>query len=314
MSVSLLLTATLIVGAETSGEPLDQLMDRWDTECKTITADNADRCVGLNAEIELGLYDLLRKISLNRKPIDRAVLRNAAQANLPALARMGVSLLGVPETPADHVVLLGALDHPVLAVRYIAARNLRSARSPFWKPMEKWWTGWTLASSATGPEESLVPDARPLPSQFAMRSFDGLTYHYFGSNQERAMFTTTASVESLVESFGKTREVMNSMDAMTAQLDAIQPEMDAVTREMEAAGEANDMDRLQKAMERMQQVQAKMGNVSTVTADPMAPSHTVILERHPEEKYPTATVVIQRDAKLNRTVLMFWRQGGWRAS
>jgi hypothetical protein len=312
MSIASFVAMTLIVGAEPSGAPLDQLIARWDGECKPATADTAASCIGLDAEIELGLYDLLRKLSLNRQPIDRDVLRAAAQSNLPALAKMGVSLLGAPQAKEDVDALLYAADHPVLAVRYIAARNLEQSQNPAWKALQPWWSGWTLAASASGPEESLIPDPKPLPSMFGMGSFNGLTFHYYGSDHERAMFTTTESADSVVQRFGKTRKVLTSMDAMQQQLDAIQPEMDAITKEMEAASAANDMARIGKAMQRMQDMQSKMGNISLVAANPLAPSHTVILATDASKKRSTATVLIQRDEQLKQTVLVFWREGGWR--
>ncbi|MET0656588.1 MAG: hypothetical protein ABW110_00320 [Steroidobacteraceae bacterium] len=310
MSLAPLATLMVIVGAESSGEPLEQLTARWDSECTA--AETAAECVGLAADIELGLYDLLRKLSLSRQPIDREVLRAAAQSRLPALAKLGVGLLGAPQSPDDVSTLVRAVDHPVLAVRFVAARNLEQAQHPTWKALQPWWTGWTLASSANGPEESLIPDPKPLPSVFGMTSFNGLTFHYYGSDRERALFTTPEAAETLVARFGKSRKVMSSMDAMSEQMDAIQPEMDAITKEMEAASAAGDMNRITKAMQRMQDMQSKMGNLQTVTANPMAESHTVILEQDASKKRSTATVLIQRDEQLKQTVLVFWREGGWR--
>jgi hypothetical protein len=300
----------LIVGAETTGAPLDQLVSRWQNECTTPAADAAD-CVGLSAEIELGLYDLLRKMSLNRQPIDRDVLRAAAQAHLPALAKLGAGLLGAPQAKEDVDALLAALDHPTLAVRYAAAHSLEQARDPAWDTVKRWWTGATLGS-ANAPEDSLIPDPKPLPSQFEMMSFNGLTYHYYGSDKEKAMFTTNESVDSLVSRLQKKRKVLKSMDALQQQMDAIQPEMDAIMKEMEDAGAANDSERLNKAMQRMQELNSKMGNVSTMTASPLTDSYTVLLAMDSTKKRPTTTLVIQRDEKLNQTVLVFWREGGWR--
>lgn len=310
MSLASLATLMVIVGAEPTGEPLEQLTARWTSECAA--APTAAECVGLAAEIELGLYDLLRKLSLNRQPIDRDVLRAAAESNLPALAKLGVGLLGAPQSQDDVNTLLRAVDHPVLAVRYMAARNLEQSQNPAWKTLQPWWTGWTLAASANGPEESLIPDPRPLPSVFAMTSFNGLTFHYYGSDRERAMFTTPEAAQSVVARFGKSRKVMSSMDAMSQQMDAIQPEMDAITKEMETASASGDLNRITKAMQKMQEIQAKMGNLQTVVANPMAESHTVILEQDAAKKRSTATVVIQRDEQLKQTVLVFWREGGWR--
>jgi hypothetical protein len=310
MSITSLIATTLIVGAEIPEATLDELVTRWDAECQAevLTAE----CSGLSAAIEVGLYELLRKLTLNRKPIDREVLRAAAESNLPALAKLGVSMLGEPKSQEDADALLYAVDHPVLAVRYIAARNLGFAKNAQWLAMQPYWSGWTLASSARGPEESLTPDLRPEPGHFGMKSFNGLTFHYYGSDQQSAMFTTPESAEALVKRFGANRRVLTSLEALQLQMDALQPEMDAAQKEMEAAGEANDMDRLTEAMKKYEGISQKMGNVSRVSVDPSAPAHTVILSEDKATKRATSTVQIQRDGKLNRTVLTFWREGGWR--
>lgn len=306
MSIVSLIATTLIVGAEPSEAPLDALVARWDSECQTEVL--SPECYGLAAEIELGLYDLLRKLKLNRQPIDREVLRAAAESNLPALAKLGVSLLGEPKSREDADALLTAVDHPVLAVRYIAARNLGNANNTEWKAMQPLWTGWTLASSANGPEESLIPDPRPEPGALAMKSFNGLTFHYYGSDRQTAMFTTSEAADSVVKRLGAGKRVMSSLDAMTAQMDALQPELDAAQKEMEAAGEANDMDRLTSAMKKFEELSQKMGNVGQVAPD----ARTVILTEDKATKHATCTVQVRRDAALGRTVLLFWRQGGWR--
>ena len=311
MSLAAFVAMTLIVGAETSDAPLDQLVTRWESECKTPTPDAAASCVALNAEIELGLYDVLRNLSLSREPIDREVLRAAAQANLPMLAKLGVSLLGAPQGKEDVDALLAALDHPVLAVRYVAARALEQSHDPAWQAFNPWWTGATLGS-ANAPEDSLIPDPKPLPSQFEMMSFNGLTYHYYGSDKEKAMFTTNESVQSFVARLQKKRKVLKSVDALQQQMDAIQPEMDAIMQEMQDAGAANDQARLTKAMQRMQELNGKMGNIQTVVQNPMAESYTVLLAMDPTKKRPTVTLVVQRDEKLNQTALVFWKEGGWR--
>lgn len=309
MSLFSLIATTLIVGAEPTDAPLDALVDRWNSECQSETS--GIECAGLASEIELGLYDLLRKLSLSRQPIDRDVLRAAAESNLPLLAKLGVSLLGEPKSQADANTLLRAVDHPVLAVRYIAARNLGNAKDPSWQAMQPWWTGWTLAASANGPEESLIPDPRPDPNAFMMKSFNQLTFHYYGSDTQSAMFTTTEAAESVLKRFGANKRVLTSLDAMQMQMDALQPEMDALQKELEAAGEANDTDRLTEAMKKYAALSGKM-QVSHISANPLAPSHTVILGEDKESKRATCTVKVERDAKLNRTVLVFWREGGWR--
>jgi hypothetical protein len=310
MSLASLATLMVIVGAEPSGEPLEQLTARWDRECAADAL--TPECAGLAADIELGLYDLLRKLSLNRQPIDRDVLRAAAESRLPALAKLGVGLLGAPQSQDDVNTLLRAVDHPVLAVRYMAARNLEQAQHTAWKALQPWWTGWTLSHSASGPEESMIPDPTPLPSDFGMKSFNGLTFHYYGSDRERAMFTTSEGAESVVARFGKTRKVMSSLDAMTAQMDAIQPEMDAVMKEMEAANQSGDLNRINQAMQKLQALQAKMGNLQSLSVNPMVESHTVILEQDATKTRATTTVLIQRDPQLQQTVLVFWKEGGWR--
>lgn len=309
MSVLSLIATTLIVGAEPTGAPLDALVERWNSECQA--AAPGIECAGLASEIELGLYDLLRKLALSRQPIDREVMRAAAESNLPLLAKLGVSLLGEPKSQADANTLLHAVDHPVLAVRYIAARNLDNAKDPSWQAMQAWWTGWTLAESGRGPEESLIPDPRPEPDAFMMKSFNGLTFHYYGSDLQSAMFTTTEAAESVLKRFGANKRVLTSLDAMQMQMDALQPEMETLQKEMEAAGAANDTDRLTAAMTKYAALSSKM-QVSHVSANPLAPSHTVILSEDKAAKRATCTVKIERDAKLNRTVLVFWREGGWR--
>ena len=311
MSIASLIAMSVIVGAEPSGAPLDELTARWENECQVPAADAVDDCTALNAEIELGLYDLLRKISLTREPIDREILRAAAQAHLPLLAKMGVSLLGAPQGKEDVDALLVALDHPVLAVRYVAAHALDTAHDPTWQALQPWWTGATLGS-ANAPEDTLIPDWRPLPSQFQMLSFNGLTFHYYGSDKDKAMFTTSESVQSFVSRLQKKRKVLKSMDALQQQMDAIQPEIDAVMKEMEDAGAANDSERVNKAMQRMQELNGKMGNIQTLTQNPLAESYTVLLAMDAKQKRPTITLVVQRDEKLNRTVLVFWKEGGWR--
>ena len=309
MGILSLIATTLIVGPEPTEAPLDQLVARWNSECQGEIL--SAPCYGLNAQIEAGLYDLLRKITLNRQPIDREVLRAAAESNLPALAKLGVSLLGEPKSQEDADALLYAVDHPVLAVRYIAARNLGNVKNPQWLTMQPWWSGWTLAPSANGPAESLIPDPQPMPIQFGIKGFDGLTYRYFGSNQQIAMFTTTEPAETVLKRFGADRRVLSSIDAMVLQMDALQPEMDAAQKEMEVAGEANDTARLDAAMKKFEALSKKMGNVSQSATNPDA--KTVILTEDKATKRATATVQIQRDSKLNRTVLVFWREGGWRA-
>ncbi|HEU4653775.1 MAG TPA: hypothetical protein VFS47_07300 [Steroidobacteraceae bacterium] len=311
MSFSAFVAMLTIVGAEPADVPLDQLLVRWESECKAPVGDAVADCVGLNADIELELHDMLRKMALNRQPIDRDVLRAAAQAHLPALARMGANMLGAPQDKQDVDALLAALDHPTLAVRYAAAHSLDQAKDPAWEALKPWWTGASLGS-ANAPEDALVPDPKPLPSQFEMMSFNGLTYHYYGSDKDKAMFTTNESVESFVARLGKKRKVLKSTDALQQQMDAIQPEMDAINKEMEEAGEANDMDRLNKAMQRMQELNVKMGNISTITSNAFMESYTVLLAMDSTKKRPTITVVVQHDDKLNQTVLMFWREGGWR--
>ena len=311
MSLASFVAMTLIVGADTSDAPLDQLVTRWESECKTPAPDAAAGCVALNAEIELGLYDVLRNLSLSREPIDREVLRAAAQANLPMLAKMGVGLLGAPQGKEEVDALLVALDHPVLAVRYAAARALEQAHDPAWETFKPWWTGATLGS-ANGPEDSLIPDSKPLPSQFEMMSFNGLTYHYYGSDKEKAMFTTGEPVQSFVTRLQKKRKVLKSADALQQQMDAIQPEMDAIMKEMEDAGAANDQARLNKAMQRMQELNGKMGNIQTVVQNPLAESYTVLLAMDATKKRPTTTCIVQHDDKLNLTVPVFWKEGGWR--
>lgn len=310
MSILSLIATTLIIGAEPTEAPLNELVDRWDAECQAEPL--SAECHGLAAEIELGLYDLLRKLSLNRQPLNREVLRAAAESNLPALARMGVSLLGEPKSQPEADALLHALDHPVLAVRYIAARNLSNVKDPQWQAMQPWWTGWTLAPSANGPTESLIPDPRPEPAAFGMKSFNQLTFHYYGSDRQNAMFTTTEPADSVVKRFSATKRALTSMEALQLQMQALQPEMDALQKEMEAAGEANDMDRLNAAMKKYEAVSKSIGNVSRVSPDPSVPSHTIILTEDKATKRATCTVQVQRDAKLNRTVLVFWREGGWR--
>ena len=310
MSITSLIATTLILGAEIPEEQLDQLVARWNSECQSEVL--TPECAGLSASIEAGLYELLRKLTLNRQPIDREVLRAAAESNMPALAKLGVSMLGEPKTQEDADALLYAVDHPVLAVRYIAARNLGFAKNAQWLAMQPFWTGWTLAPSANGPQESLIPDPQPDPSQFGMKSFNGLTFRYYGSDQNVAMFTTDESADSVVKRFGANRRVLSSLEAMTAQMDALQPEMDAAQKEMEAAGEANDMDRLNAAMKKYEGIAQKMGNVNRIGADPLAPSQTVILTEDKATKRATCTVQIERNAKLNQTVLSFWREGGWR--
>ena len=312
MSIVSLIATTLIVGAEPTEAPLQELVQLWNTECASQTTNI--ECGSLAAEIELGLYDLLRKMTLNRVEIDRELMRAAADADLPALAKLGVGLLGEPKSPEEVEVLLRAVDHPVLAVRYIAARNLGVAQNPQWKAMEPYWTGWTLAPSANGPQESLIPDSRPEPDAFAMQSFNGLTFHYYGSDRQSAMFTTSEAAESLVKRFGANKRVLNSIDAMQQQIESLQPEMDRLQKEMEAAGEANDVDRLTETMKKYQAVAEKMGKVSGGAAyNPAAPAQTVILTRDPTTQRATCTVQIQRDPALNRTVLVFWREGGWRS-
>jgi hypothetical protein len=310
MSILSLIATTLIVGAEPTGAPLQELVDRWNGACQS-TEELSAECNGLAAEIELGLYGLLRKLALNREPLDREVLRAAAQSNLPMLAKLGVSLLGEPRSQADADALLYAVDHPVLAVRYIAARNLGNAKDPTWQSMQQWWTGWTLAPSANSPEESLIPDPRPEPGAFLMKSFNQLTYHYYGSDAQSAMFTTTEAAESVLKRFGANKRVLDSADAMQQQLDALLPEMESVQKEMEAAGAAGNMDRLNIAMKRYEVLSNKM-LISHVPSNPLAPSHTVILSEDKAAKRATCTVKIERDPKLNRTVLVFWREGGWR--
>ncbi len=309
MSITSLIAATLILGAEVPEEPLDQLVARWNSECQT--EELTPECAGLAANIEAGLYELLRKLNLNRLPIDREVLRAAAESNMPALAKLGVSMLGEPKSKEDADALLYAVDHPVLAVRYIAARNLGFAKNPQWLAMQPYWTGWTLASSARGPDESLIPDTQPDPSYFGMNSWNGLTFHYYGSDQNVAMFTTDESADSIVKRFGANRRVLSSLEAMTAQMDALQPEMDAAQKEMEAAGEANDMDRLNAAMKKFEAISQKM-NTGRIGADPTRPSKTIILAEDKASKRATISVQVERDPKLNATVLTFWREGGWR--
>jgi hypothetical protein len=308
--ITSLIATTLILGAEVPEEPLDQLVARWNTECQAEELTTA--CAGLSANIEAGLYELLRKLTLNRQPIDREVLRAAAESNMPALAKLGVSMLGEPKSQEDADALLYAVDHPVLAVRYIAARNLGFAKNAQWLAMQPYWTGWTLASSARGPEESLIPDTQPDPSHFGMKSWNGLNFHYYGSDRNLAMFTTDEPAESVVKRFGANRRVLSSLEAMTAQMDALQPEMDAAQKEMEEAGEANDMDRLNAAMKKFEAISQKMGNTNRIGADPMKPSQTVILTEDKATKRATITVQVERDPKLNATVLTFWREGGWR--
>jgi hypothetical protein len=311
MSMLPLIATMLIVGAEPSAAPLNELVDRWDNECATVS--DTPECAGLAAEVELGLYDLVRKLSLNRQPIDREVLRAAADSDLPALAKFGVSMLGTPQSQLEADILLRALDHPVLAVRYIAARNLGDVKDPRWQALQTWWTGWTLASSANGPEDSLIPDPQPSPDMFAMTSFNQLAFHYYGSDRERAMFTTSEPAESFVKRLSAKRRVLSSLDAMQEQMNALQPEMDAVQKEMEVAGEKNDMDRLNAAMKRYEALGKKMGGMSALAANPMADSKTVILIEDPATRRATATVTVQRDDKLKSTVLLFWREGGWRS-
>lgn len=310
MSILSLIATTLIVGAEATGAPLHELVDRWNGECQG--EELSAECHGLAAEIELGLYDLLRKLALNREPLDREVLRAAAESNLPMLAKLGVSLLGEPKSQADADALLRAVDHPVLAVRYIAVRNLGNAKDPTWQSMQQWWTGWTLAPSASGPEESLIPDPRPEPDAFGMKSFNQLTFHYYGSDRQSAMFTTTESAESILKRFGANKRVVASIDAMQERMDALLPEMEVLQKEIEAASAADDMDRLNAAMTKYQALSNKM-QISHVPSYPLAPSHTVILREDKAAKRATCTVKIERDPKLNRTVLVFWREGGWRS-
>lgn len=310
MSLTSLIAVTLIVGTEPTEAPLEQLVARWNTECQTETL--TAQCIGLNNQIETGLYDLIRKLTLNRQPLDREVIRAAAESNFPALAKLGVSLLGEPKSQEDADALLYAVDHPVLAVRYIAARNLGFVKNAEWQAMESWWTGWTLAPSANGPEESLIPDPVPDPSSFGMKSFNGLTFHYYGSDQSNAMFTTAEPADAVVKRFGANRRVLTSLEALQLQMDALQPEMDAAQKEMEAAGEANDVDRLTAAMKKYELISTKFGNVTKVSVDPSAPAFTVILSEDKATKRATSSVQIQRDLKLNQTVLLFWREGGWR--
>jgi hypothetical protein len=227
------------------------------------------------------------------------------------LAEMGVSLLGTAQGQEDVNALLAALDHPSLAVRYAAAHSLDQSQDPTWERLKPWWAGGPLGP-ANAPEESLIPDPKPLPSQFEMMSFNGLTYHYYGSDNEKALFTTSESVESLVARLQKKRKVLKTVDALQQQMDALQPEMDAIMKEMEDAGAANDMDRVNKAMQRMQELNEKMGNVSSLNASPLTESYTVLLATDATKKRPTITLLVQRDEKLNQTVLVFWREGGWR--
>lgn len=310
MSLTALIATTLIIGVEPTQAPLEQLVQRWNDECRSAAA-HAE-CGTLAAEIELGLYDLLRKMMLNRMQIDRELVRAAADADLPALAKLGVSLLGEPQSREDAEVLLRTVDHPVLAVRYVAARNLGSAKNARWQAMEPWWTGWTLAPSANDPEESLIPDPRPEPDAFSMRSFNGLKFHYYASNRESALFTTSEPAESIVKRFAAKRRVLDSIDAMQEQLAALQPEMDRLQKEMDAAGAANDMQRVTETLKQYEALNAKMGNLTRVAANPAGRAHTVILVQDKASGRPTCTVQIQRDDRLNRTVLVFWREGGWR--
>lgn len=309
MSIFSLIATTLIVGAEATGAPLNELVDRWDSECQAESP--GIECAGLASEIELGLHELLRKLSLNRQPIDREVLRAAAESHLPMLAKLGASLLGEPRSQADADALLRAIDHPVLAVRHIAARNLGNAKDPTWQSMQQWWTGWTLAPSANGPEESLIPDPRPEPGAFLMKSFNQLTFHYYGSDTQSAMFTTTEAAESVLKRFGANKRVLTSLEALDEKMDALKPEMETLQEEMEAAGKANDMDRLNAAMTKYAALSNRM-QISHVPVNPLATSHTVILREDKVAKRAICTVKIERDAKLNRTVLVFWREGGWR--
>jgi hypothetical protein len=126
------------------------------------------------------------------------------------------------------------------------------------------------------------------------------------------LFTTSESVESLVARLQKKRKVLKTVDALQQQMDALQPEMDAIMTEMQEAGAANDTDRANKAMQRMQELNEKMGNLSSLNASPVTESYTVLLAMDATKKRPTITLLIQRDEKLNQTVLVFWREGGWR--
>ena len=311
MSMLPLIASMLIVGAEPVEAPLNELIDRWDQECAS--ASDTPECAGLAASIELGLYDLVRKLSLNRQPVDREVLRAAADSDLPVLAKYGVSMLGEPQSQQEADILLRALDHPVLAVRYIAARSLGNVKDPRWLNLQTWWTGWTLAQSASGPEESLIPDSRPQPDMFAMASFNGLTFHYYGSDRERAMFMTAEPAESFIKRLSAKRRVLTSADAMQQQMDVLQPEMEAIQKEMEAAMAKNDTAKLNASMQKYQALTTKMGGLTALAANPMQESHTVILMEDPASKRATATVTVQRDDKLKATVLLFWREGGWRS-
>lgn len=70
---------------------------------------------------------------------------------------------------------------------------------------------------------------------------------------------------------------------------------------------------LARIMQQYEAVNAKMGNLIRVASNPLAPSHTVILSEDKTTRRATCTVQIQRDDRLNRTVLVFWREGGRRS-
>lgn len=189
---------------------------------------------------------------------------------------------------------------------------LSGVKDPRWQALEPWIKRADGASEQSDATSGLVPDLKPMPSQFGVESFEGLSFRYFGSTQERAMFTSQEAEAAVIKRLSKGRQVVASADALEKDMSALQPTLEALQKEVMAAAQAGNVQKLNEITAKFGEIQKKMTSVDMTAMNPTKNSTAILLARDSATKRPTSTATIQRDDALGETVVTFWREGGWR--
>ncbi len=296
-------SAAILMGVTIDTSPMDELLNRWDTQC---VDDSAEGCGALGASIEEGLVDLLRAVQRS-SGLDRQTIFDAAHAQSPQLKRLAMSLLYNAQSAEEIEFALEAAEHPSSAVREAARQMLQGTDDPRWKAMERWWKSADSAQRNAGSTSGLVPDLDPRPEYFGVETLQGLRHRPYGSNASQVMFTTPEAADKVVERLAKGKTIMSNSRDMEKNAQGFEQMMMTMQQEMMAAAQAGDMQKINQITAKLMEMQSKLMPADPAAINTDEKSTGILLEKDTKTGLPVSVVRVRRDEESGQTLVIFER-------
>jgi hypothetical protein len=189
----------------------DATLARYASEC----ADDASRseCRALRRDLELVFFADLLGLRRGGQPLERALVRAAARAELPQLACFGLRelLMGSELTQDDAALIRSALDSPWRAPREVVRTFGYRATNPV-PGLADLFERDANAQRTGSPELCLDGGRDAEPNPALVGNYPGAQHRPFASSEDLRWFTTPDPPERVLAQFAK-----RGMRASTAE-------------------------------------------------------------------------------------------------